>query len=61
MVMGLLKKVDEVHWLLPKDYKRGMRVPGLIIGTQKIISEIERGAIDQVANVAMLPGYTSIP
>jgi len=56
MVMRLLKKIDEVHWLLPKDYKRGMRVPGLIIGTQKIISQIERGAIDQVANVAMLPG-----
>jgi len=56
MVMGLLKKVDEVHWLLPREYKRGMRVPGLIIGTQRIVNGIERGAIDQVANVAMLPG-----
>ncbi len=56
MVMSLLKKLDEVRWMLPKEYKRGMRVPGLVIGTQRIISQVEKGAIEQLANVAMLPG-----
>ncbi len=55
-VEGILKKIDNVRWLLPQNYKPGMRVPGLVFATEKLVKNIERGAIEQLANVAMLPG-----
>ncbi len=53
---SLFKKLDEVRWELPKEYKHGMRVPGLVFANEKLIKYVERGAVDQLANVAMLPG-----
>ncbi len=54
----ILQKVDDWRWLLPQDYKRGMRVPGLIYASEEMIEQIsgEEMAIEQVANVAFLPG-----
>jgi len=51
-----LRKIDEVRWELPKGYKPGMRVPGLVFATEKLVKGIEARALDQLANVAMLPG-----
>ena len=31
---GQLKKLDEWRWEIPKDYKPGMRVPGLIFANE---------------------------
>jgi Uncharacterized conserved protein len=56
-----LRKIDEVRWELPKGYKPGMRVPGLIFATEKLVKGIEARALDQLANVAMLPGIYSTP
>lgn len=56
MVMEELKKVRDCVWEIPSDYKKGMRVPGRVYQDDEGINEIERGAIDQVANVATLPG-----
>ncbi len=53
---SILKKIDEVRWLLPQNYKPGMKVPGLVFATEKLVKNIERGALEQLANVAMLPG-----
>ncbi|MEO0138736.1 MAG: RtcB family protein [candidate division WOR-3 bacterium] len=49
-----LKRVDNYTYILPEDYKKGMRVPGLIFTDEKLMPEDE--ALEQVANVATLPG-----
>lgn len=54
---GPLEKVDEYHWRIPRSYKAGMRVPGLIYASQEMMEHIvEEQAPEQVANVAFLPG-----
>ena len=53
---AMFRRIDEVRWLLPKEYKRGMRVPGLLYATEKLASSVEKGAVEQMANVATLPG-----
>jgi len=53
----VLQKVDDWRWLLPQEYKPGMRVPGLIYASREMLAQIgEDMAIEQVANVAFLPG-----
>lgn len=51
-----LKKISDYEWELPKDAKPGMRVPGRIFLSEKLLKEVEEGAVEQVANVAFLPG-----
>lgn len=53
-----LEKLDDYRWRLPESYKRGMRVPGIVYADEKMIRHIreEAGALEQVANVATLPG-----
>jgi len=52
-----LKQLDHVRWLLDKGFKAGMRVTGLIYGDSYIIQKLEKeGALEQIANVACLPG-----
>ncbi len=55
-MLSILQRLDEVRWRLPRGYKAGMRVPGLIIATEKLVRRIEKMCLDQLANVAMLPG-----
>jgi len=56
MVMKELKKVRDCVWEIPSSYKKGMRVPGRIYQDDEGIEALEKGAVDQVANVASLPG-----
>jgi tRNA-splicing ligase RtcB len=54
---GPLEKVDPCCWRIPKSYKPGMRVDGLIFADDKLIQSVMKDqAPDQVANVAFLPG-----
>ncbi|MBI4303154.1 MAG: RtcB family protein [Chloroflexi bacterium] len=54
---GHLQKLDDYRWLIPKSYKQGMRVPGLIFADEAMLKDImEEQAVEQVANVAFLPG-----
>ena len=54
---GKLIKIDDYRWAIPKTYKQGMRVPGLIFADEKMLAHIgEEQALEQVANVAFLPG-----
>jgi tRNA-splicing ligase RtcB len=53
--MATLQKIDEYRWLIPKSYKQGMRTDGLIYGTEDIMRDIDE-SLEQVANVAFLPG-----
>jgi tRNA-splicing ligase RtcB len=54
---GPLKKIDDYRWEIPKEYKSGMRVPGLIYASEDMLESIrEEQAAEQVVNVAFLPG-----
>jgi tRNA-splicing ligase RtcB len=60
---GPLEQVDANCWRIPKSYKSGMRVDGLIFASEKLVDQIKKDqAPDQVANVAHLPGiqYASL-
>ncbi len=57
---GKLEKVDDFRWRIPKSYKPGMRVDGLIYADEGMLPHIlEEQALEQVANVAFLPGIVS--
>ncbi len=52
-----LEKIDDYRWRIPKSYKPGMRVPGIIYASEKLLKSIYQDkALEQVANVAFLPG-----
>ncbi len=53
---NLLKKVTEYKWELPKSYKKGMRVPAYFYLNRKLMNILEKGAVEQAANVATMPG-----
>ncbi len=54
---GPLEKIDETRWRIPRDYKPGMRVDGIIFASEKLLTSIRADmAPEQVANVAFLPG-----
>jgi tRNA-splicing ligase RtcB len=54
---GPLEKVDDCCWRIPKSYKPGMRVDGLIFVDDTLIDQLrDDQAPEQVANVAFLPG-----
>ena len=54
---GSLEKIDDYRWRIPKSYKPGMRVPGLIYANEKLLVNIRLDkAPEQVANAATLPG-----
>ncbi|MEA2045681.1 MAG: RtcB family protein [Euryarchaeota archaeon] len=52
----MLKKVDEYIYEVPIDHQEGMRVPGRIFISEGLLELVEEDTIDQVANVATLPG-----
>src|SRR3954462_9439848 len=54
---GPLERIDPNCVRIPKGYKAGMRVPGLIFVNDKLLEQLKKDqAPDQVANVAFLPG-----
>ena len=53
--MVTVKKVSKVEWEIPKQGK--MNVPGKIFASEKLMEKIrEDKTLEQVKNVAMLPG-----
>jgi tRNA-splicing ligase RtcB len=55
-----LEKIDDFHWRIPRSYKPGMRVPGVILADEKLLKDIRQDkALEQVANVAFLPGIVN--
>src|SRR6266481_3188691 len=60
---GPLEQVNDCCWRIPKSYKQGMRVDGLIFADERLLEQLRKDqAADQVANVATLPGiqYASL-
>ena len=56
MIMEKLRRIDATRVEVPADYKPGMRVPGTIYVDEVLEKALEKNSIDQVANVATLPG-----
>jgi tRNA-splicing ligase RtcB len=53
----MLKKLDDYRYLIPTSHKPGMRCEGLIYANEQLVRQIEKDqTLDQVANVATLPG-----
>ncbi|MDQ7794633.1 MAG: RtcB family protein [bacterium] len=54
---GPLETAGVNRWRLPRSYKDGMNVPGLIYADSELLEQIRADqALEQVANVACLPG-----
>jgi tRNA-splicing ligase RtcB len=54
---GPLERIDATRWRIPKSYKPGMRVDGLIYADDALVEAIKQDkSPEQVANVACLPG-----
>ena len=52
-----LERAGVCRWIIPMDYQRGMRVPGLIYADEELIKQIQADkSLQQVANVACLRG-----
>lgn len=57
---GPLERVDECCWRIPRTYKPGMLVDGMIFADDRLIEMVRSDmAAEQVANVAFLPGIQS--
>jgi len=56
--MGIekLRRIDSTKIEIPADYKPGMRVKGVIYADEVLEKGLEGQCIEQVANVATLPG-----
>ncbi len=54
---GPIKKLDDYRYEIPKEYKKGMQVPGIIYADKEMIEVVcQDQSPEQVANVATLPG-----
>lgn len=51
-----LQQVSETVWQVSPDYKEGMRVPARLFGTESLIREMDDAVLEQITNVATLPG-----
>ncbi len=51
-----MKRVNNNIWEIPTDFKEGMNVPARILSSSKLIDGIDSKVIDQITNVACLPG-----
>jgi len=56
MPLEKLRRIDANKLEIPKDYKAGMRTEGIIYVDEALEKELETDSIEQVANVATLPG-----
>ncbi|MCK4234850.1 RtcB family protein, partial [candidate division WOR-3 bacterium] len=54
---GVLEKIDDYRWRIPKKDHPGMRVDGIIYANESLLSHIRMDQTPlQVSNVAHLPG-----
>jgi tRNA-splicing ligase RtcB (3'-phosphate/5'-hydroxy nucleic acid ligase) len=57
----MLVHIDNYRHKIPTSYKRGMRVEGMVYADKELLLQIEQDqTIDQIANVATLPGLVGM-
>jgi len=54
MEIALLRRESEFEWHIPQT--ESMKVPGIIYATKELVSEMDTKVVEQMTNVAMLPG-----
>jgi tRNA-splicing ligase RtcB len=52
----MVNKITDNIYEVPVGHRMGMRVPGRLFVSENLLKSVESGTIDQVANVATLPG-----
>ncbi|MGB9927088.1 MAG: RtcB family protein [Methanosarcina sp.] len=55
-IKTMVRKLSENNWEIPVGHIPNMRVPGRLFVSEHLLGDIEPGTIDQIANVATLPG-----
>lgn len=55
-ITNKLSRVNDYIWDIPINRAKGMRVPGRLFLSEKLMGTVDHGTINQVANVAVLPG-----
>jgi tRNA-splicing ligase RtcB len=55
-VKSIFRKFSENIWDIQIGYIPNMKVPGRLFVSEHLLENIETGTIDQIANVATLPG-----
>jgi tRNA-splicing ligase RtcB len=56
MAVKELKKISDILWEIPVSYKTGMRVAARIYASHKLVESMDEAVVEQIANVATLPG-----
>ncbi len=57
---GTLERIDNCRWRIPKSHKAGMRVDGVVYADDRLMKLIRNDySLEQVANVATLPGIVN--
>ncbi|MDH5689766.1 MAG: RtcB family protein, partial [Candidatus Bathyarchaeota archaeon] len=52
-----LERIDKYTWKIPKSYKSGMRVPGMVFADEQLLEKIKGDrTLQQCCNVTNLPG-----
>lgn len=51
-----LRRIDSIRLEIPKGFKSGMRTNGIIYVDETLEKDLEIQAVEQIANVATLPG-----
>lgn len=54
-----IQRVREFEWQVPVGYVPGMRVPGVFFLSETLAGTLEEGAVQQLANVATMPGIVA--
>ena len=55
--LGTIEQIDDYRWRLPQDKNRGMLTEGIVYADEVLMEDLRTdAALDQVANVACLPG-----
>lgn len=54
----MLEKIDNYKYRIPKSFKQGMKLDGLIYADEDLIQQMQKDqTLEQIANVATLPGF----
>ncbi len=51
-----MNRITDVTWEIPTSFKEGMRVPARIYASKGLVDSMDSGVLEQVTNVACLPG-----
>jgi tRNA-splicing ligase RtcB len=51
-----IRRIDDYVWEIGPDFKEGMRVPARIYASEALVEKMEEQVLDQLTNVATLPG-----